>query len=160
MHALREADHGQGLGSPFLTLRAVDFRVQRRQFRVLERRSASQQIEALENESNLLIADQGQGLFVVPRNIGPFEEIAAGTRLVETTEYVHERGFAASARAHDCHKFAAMDPQTDTAQGMHTGFTKFVVFMNLLNANNRGVGRTRFGSVDLVGRRHGMNEVS
>ena len=51
----------------------IDLRVQRGQFRVFKRCGPGQQIEALKNKSNLLIANQRQGLLIVLGNINPFK---------------------------------------------------------------------------------------
>src|ERR1700688_1561447 len=75
LRAIREAHHGQRIGSSLAALGLVNSRVQRWQFHIFERRGSRQQVESLKDESNFLVANQRERFFVVLRNIGIFEQV-------------------------------------------------------------------------------------
>jgi len=83
------------------------------QLRVFQSSGTGEQVEALENETDLLVADVGELVAVELGNIDPVEQIAAARRTVEAAEQVHERGLAGAARSHERHEFAAVDLDRD-----------------------------------------------
>src|SRR5207253_372914 len=64
-------------------------------------------------------------------------QVSTGARPVETTEDVHEGGFAAAAGAHDGHEVAALDRHVDAAQRVHARFAELVVFVNVVRDEDR-----------------------
>jgi hypothetical protein len=62
------------------------FTVEERQLYILERRGARQEIKALENETELAIANVGQLVAVETRNIEAIEQVAAAGRAIEAAE--------------------------------------------------------------------------
>jgi hypothetical protein len=154
LRAVSQTHHRQRLGSTFLTLSFVDLCVQGRQFRILQRRRARQEIKPLENKPELLIPNQCQRSFVMLGNIDPFEQILSGAGTIQAPEYVHEGGFAASARAHDGQEFPALNLQTHSTQGVHTCFAQFVILVHVFHPYDRARRSCRGPSFDLVGRWH------
>ena len=71
-------------------------------------RKCGEQIEALENEADLAVANVGQLIAVEPGNIDAIEQIAPAGRAIEAAEHVHHRRFSRAARAHDRDEFAAL----------------------------------------------------
>ena len=134
--AVRQADQRQRLHSPFVPFLFADLGIERGQFRVFQCRGARQQIESLKNKSDFLIADKCQRPLVVLQNVNAFQQIAPGTGPVQAPENIHERGFPAAARAHHGHKLAALHFDAHAAQRVHARFAQFVIFVNILNAND------------------------
>ena len=76
---------------------ARDARVEQRQLDVLERGRARQQVEALEHEADLLVADMRQLRVSSAATSRPSSRYALG-RLIEAAEQVHERRLARARR--------------------------------------------------------------
>src|SRR6266849_5046095 len=57
-----KTDQCQRFSRTFFALRLIDLGVQHRELCILQRRRPGQQIETLEDKSNLLVSNQGQGL--------------------------------------------------------------------------------------------------
>ena len=93
--------------------------VKHRQLDVFQRGGAREQVEALEDEADLLVADVGQLVAVERRNVHAVQQIIAAGRAVEAADHVHQRGFARAAGAHEGDKFAGQDFQRHAAHGMH-----------------------------------------
>src|SRR5262249_14423491 len=78
-----------------------------------------QQVEGLEDEPDLPVAEPGLRVDVEARDVLPVEAVAAFTRPIEQAEHVHERRLARARRAHDGHELAALDPQRDAVERAH-----------------------------------------
>jgi hypothetical protein len=65
--------------------------VNQRQFRILARRCACQEIETLKHETELPIANLCELIAIEARNVCIVEKIVTGARPVETAKNVHER---------------------------------------------------------------------
>src|SRR6184192_3005531 len=102
-----------------------------------QRRGARQQVESLENKSDFLVPNLRQRPLVVLRDVDSFQQIPPRTRPVQAPQHIHERRFPASARSHDGHKFAALNFQAHSAQGVHACFAQLVIFVNIFHANDR-----------------------
>src|SRR6266850_1083194 len=126
----------------------------RGQLGILQRGRTRQQIKPLENKPELLIPNQCQHLFAMLGNIDPLQQILSGAGTIQASEYVHERGFAAPAGAHDGQKFPALNLQTHSTQRVHACFAQFVVLVNVFDLYDRARRRCGYPSVDLVGRLH------
>jgi hypothetical protein len=136
--AFGEANHCESIGGTFLAFGLIDFGVEGGKFGVFERGGARKQIEALKDEADFLVADEGERFFVVPRNVGSFEKVTTGTGTIETAEHVHEGGLAAAACAHDGHEFAPRDAEAYTTQSVYACFAQVVVFVDVFDADHRG----------------------
>src|SRR5262249_14673992 len=120
-------------------------RVKHREFGILQSGRASEKIEALKHEPDLLISDSCQLLLAQPRHVGAFEPVLARRRLVEAAENIHERRFSAAAGSHDGNEVASIDTHTDSAQGVDFRLPKRVRLANIANFHNR------CASVDAMG---------
>jgi hypothetical protein len=54
-----------------------------------------------------------------------------GGRSIETTEKIHQRGFPGTARAHQRHKFAALNLKRNAAHGVHFHFACAICFVDI-----------------------------
>src|SRR2546425_10957429 len=77
-------------------LRAAALRVEQRQFHVLEGCRPRQEVEALKNESNLLVADRGQLIVRQTGDVAAVQLIGAGGRTIEAAEDMHQGRLARS----------------------------------------------------------------
>src|SRR6185436_13164111 len=105
---------------PFPLIAAADTgaTVEHRQFDVLERGGAGEQVEALENKSELLVAQVGEFVTVQLADIDTVEQETPAGWTVETAEGVHHRALAGSACSHDGDKLSGLDGQRDTPHGV------------------------------------------
>ena len=113
--AAGEADpleRGAGAAGAFAR-REAEVAVEQRQLDVLGRPRPRQQVEALEDEADLGVADLGPLVAVEPRDVDAVEPVAARGRPVEAADDVHQRRLARAGRAHDGHELAARDRQAD-----------------------------------------------
>src|SRR5881394_744371 len=100
--AVREAharEHALGLG---LALGEAQAAIDQRLHHVLERRCARQQVEVLEDEADLLVADVGERILVEPAHVVAVQHVATRSGRVETADDVHQRRLA-RARGADEH---------------------------------------------------------
>ena len=98
---------------------AGDARVDEGQLHVGQRRRAWEQVEALEDEADLAVANFGQAIIVHLAHVLSVEQIHAAGRHIQRPQDVHQGRFAGAGRAHDGHHLAGVDLQRDAAQGMH-----------------------------------------
>ena len=98
---------------------AAAVRVEQRQLDVLERRGARQQVEALEHEPDLRVADARQLVVRQLRHVAAVQQIAAARRPIQAAEDVHERRLARARRPDDGHELAGGDVERDAAEGVH-----------------------------------------
>ena len=95
----------------------------------------------MKNEPDFAIANRGQLVVVHFRDILAVELVAAGARGIEAAEHVHERRFAAAARAHDGEVFVAMNLQRDTAQRVDDFLAHHVFLGDVLDVDDDRTGR-------------------
>jgi hypothetical protein len=108
-------------------------RIQQRHLDVLHRRRPRQQIEALEDEPDLRIANVRQLIARQLRDIAPVQHERARRRTIETAEDVHHRRFPRSRRPRDRDKLSRLDLERDPAQRMHGVLAERVGLGELLN---------------------------
>src|SRR5690606_2973437 len=86
---------------------------------VLQRTGARQQVEALEDEAELPVADVGE--LVLAQSVDPLavQDVRPRGRPVQAADDVHHRGLAGAGRAHDRDHLARLDEQVHTAQRVH-----------------------------------------
>ena len=92
--------------------------VDQRQLHVVQRRGARQQVEGLEDEADLLVADARQLVVVHLADLLAVQEVGALRRRVEAADQVHQRRLARARRPHDGDVLAALDGDGDAAQGV------------------------------------------
>src|SRR3954469_2763320 len=117
-HARAEAHLLQGPARPLLPLGAREAGVDQRQLDVVQGVGAGEQVEGLEDEADLLVADPGQLGVVELLDGGAVEDVAPGRGGVETADEVHQRRLAAARGAHDGHVLPPLDRQIDAVQGV------------------------------------------
>ena len=91
--------------------------VDERQFDVLDRRGAGEQIVALEHEAEVVAPEQRALIAGQPGDIDAVETVAAGGRPVEAADDVHGGGLAGARGPHDGDELAARDRQIDAGKG-------------------------------------------
>ena len=92
-------------------------RVDQGQLHVLQSGGAGQQIEGLEDEADLLVADLGQVIIGHGGRQLAVQFIGAMGRRVQAADDVHHGGFAGSRRTHDGHVLPSSDLHGDAIQG-------------------------------------------
>ena len=116
--ALRQTDplqHALGLG---LALPEAQATIDQRLHDVLERRCARQQVEALEDEADLLIADVGELVFVEPVHVALIEHVTSTGRRIETADDVHQRRLARARRADEHDLLVVIDREIKCVDGL------------------------------------------
>src|SRR6266566_5246202 len=89
--------------------------VKERQLDVLTGGCSRQQIEALKNETEFVVANVGQLIAIERGNIGVIQNVATRSRSIETTDNVHERRFSRTTRAHQRDELAALNLERNAA---------------------------------------------
>ena len=105
--------------------------IKQRQLDVLPRRCARQEIKILEDEAEFAIANIGEPITIKVRNIGAIQNVMTRGRSIETTEKIHQRGFPGTARAHQRHKFAALNLKRNAAHGVDFHFACAICFVDI-----------------------------
>ena len=98
-----------------------------------------QQVEALEDEADLVAAQHGQLIVVHGGDVGTVEHDMTARGRVESGERVHERGLAGAGRAHDRGEPPLLEPHIDAAQRMHRVFAMPVVLDQVDRLDGDGV---------------------
>src|SRR5262249_9905093 len=93
-------------------------RVDERELDVVQGSGARQQVEGLEDEADLLVANPRELVVVHRRDLLVVQEVAPLGRRIETADEVHQRGLARARRAHDRDVFAPFDLDGDPAKRM------------------------------------------
>ena len=94
---------------------------------VLLGREHRQQIEALEDETDVVAAQQRELLVVELRQVAPLEHDAAAGGRVQTAHHMHQRRFSGSGRSHNRREPALLELHVDIFQRMHQAFTRAIV---------------------------------
>jgi hypothetical protein len=106
---------------------AMHVRIAHRHRDVFECVHPRQQVEALEDEADLVQA-QARAAFGVERShVDASARVRALARRIQATEQVHQRRLARTRRPHDRDELAAPDAQVDIAQCNHFGLAAFRV---------------------------------
>src|SRR4026208_128295 len=93
-HALSQVYGLERLLRHFMSLRRADATVNQRQFDVVQRRSAREQIEGLKNETDFLVANACELVVVHLRDVLAVEPVFTLRRSIETADQVHQRRLA------------------------------------------------------------------
>lgn len=149
LRAVGEADALERLEGALAALVGVHARVEKRQLDVLPDRRARQEVEGLEDEAELLIADARQCLRGHRGHVFAVEPVAALRRRVEAAEDVHQGGLAGAGRADDRDELAAIDPHVHAAQRLHRVLAGVVHLAHALQLDEGLVGLQRRGRLGL-----------
>ena len=90
--------------------------IEQRQLDVLGHAELVDEIEALEDETDVLLAYDAALRLGVLRDILVKEEVVAVARIIEQADDIEQRGFATARRAHHRHKVALVDFDVDAIQ--------------------------------------------
>ena len=99
----------ENLGHALLALRCADAQVAKRQLHVFVDIELVDQVEALEYEADVALAELGAVLLLEPADLLAEQLVASARGVIEQSEDVQERGLAAAGRAHDGDEFAVLD---------------------------------------------------
>ncbi len=88
------------------------------QLDVVERGGAGEEVEGLEDEADLLVADAGEFVVVELGDVVAVEPVAALRGGVEAADEVHQRGFAGAGGAHDGDVLVVADAEVDAAESV------------------------------------------
>ena len=90
-----------------------------RQHDVLRRGQRRQQVERLEDEADLVAAQQGERLVLQRRDLGVADVDLPGGRPVEAGQHVQQRRLAGAGRAHDRGELTGGEADADVVQRVH-----------------------------------------
>jgi len=122
-------------------------RVNQRQLDVVEGTGARQQVEGLEHEPDLFVADPRQFIVGQIAHLLTVEPVFAPRRRVEAADEVHERRFPRTRRAHDGHELVALHLDLDAAQRVHHLAAHVVVARQLVREDD-GIGQRRVAGAE------------
>ncbi len=118
-------------------LGAVQAGVGERQFDVGERGGAGDEVEGLEDEAELAVAQVGELVLVEVVGVGAVDQVAPAGGDVEAAKDVHQRALAAAGAAHDRDEVAALDAQRDAAQRWHADRADRVGLADVADVDDR-----------------------
>ena len=95
-----------------------------------------EQLELLEDEADALVADVRQLVGVHPRDVLAGEEVAAGGRVVEAADDVHQRRLARPRGTDHGDEVALVDGEADAVQRPHLGVAAAVDLGDLLETED------------------------
>jgi hypothetical protein len=93
--------------------------VEQRQLHVIERGRAREQVEALKDESDFLVAHRGKLVLGHPGHVFAVQEILSARRAIKAPEDVHQRGLAGARRTSHRDELARFDVEVAAPQGAH-----------------------------------------
>ncbi len=93
--------------------------IDQRQLHVVQRRGARQQVEGLEDEANLLVADARQLVIVELADQLSVQPVVAFAGSVKAANQIHQCGFARTRRSHDGDILVALNADAHAAQRVH-----------------------------------------
>jgi hypothetical protein len=99
--------------------------------------SPGQQVEALEHETDLAVADIGQLVVAHPGHVLAVEFVAAVAGRIQAAQQIHQGGFAGTRGSHDGQVFAAFDLHGNSAQRMHRLGAHHVAAGQVLDSDER-----------------------
>jgi hypothetical protein len=123
------------------SLRRGDAGVDQRQLDVLEHVGARDEVEGLEDEADLLVADVGQRVVVETRDVDAVDQVAARSRHVEAADEVHHRRLARPRRSHDRDVLVVRDGERNAAERLHQDPLEVVGLHHLVQRERRELRR-------------------
>ena len=129
-HAVAEPHFFQSFFCQFPAIAAAAGAIEQGDFHVVQYREVVDEVETLENEANLLIADTSQLLVFVALQLAIVDGHFTFGRLVKQTHDVEQSTFATARRAHDGYKLPFLDVYIDVVQGQGFNGTGAVHFFD------------------------------
>ena len=117
VHAVLKADYGQRLFRALPSLAVAG--IEQRHFHLLQRRHSRQQIERLEDEPDLAVADGGQRVVGQVADQLAVEEVAPRRGRIQASQQIEQGRLTRTRMAHDGDHLAFADVERDAAQGVH-----------------------------------------
>ena len=123
-----QADTLERLAGPFAALAGGDPPgIDHRQFDILQRRRPRQEVEVLEHEAEVAVADRSALILGERHHLPVVEPVASGTGAVEAAERVHERRLPRPRRADEGDILPALDRQRHPLEGLDADRAEVVV---------------------------------
>ena len=144
-----QPDPGQRLHRPLPALGLVDPGVTQRQLDIAPGRHRGQQVELLEDEPDLLVADLGQLGLGHLRDVRAVQLVVPARRVVQATQDVHQRRLPRPRRPHDRHVVTRLDIQRDAPQRVHLTRIRAVDLRDVLHGQDRRPGQDGLGQLGL-----------
>ena len=98
---------------------------------------ARQQVEVLEHEADLAVAQFGELVGVQLSDIAPLQDVAAAVGYVQAAEDVHQGRLAGTRWPHDRDELAGLHGQVDAAQGVHVDAVQRVGLVQFADFDDR-----------------------
>ena len=121
VHAISETDARQQFLRTCRHVRLWLARETQRQQHILKHGEARQQVETLEDETDLAVAHGTDRFIVQRRHLDTVEHIRARVRLVEAAEHVQQRRLARARGTGDRDEFARSNMQRHAVEGAYVG---------------------------------------
>src|SRR5258707_1312862 len=138
IEAIAQADAGERFGGAIAAISRGDALVEHGQLHVLDGAGAREQVEALEDEADLLAAQPRALIAREAADVAAVEEIGAARRPIEAADQVHEGALAGAGRAHHRHELALADGERDAAQSAYLDVAHHVHFLEVARLDDRG----------------------
>ncbi|MPN17680.1 hypothetical protein SDC9_165035 [bioreactor metagenome] len=103
----------------FFPLAEMEALIDQRELHVGKCAHAREQVEVLEDETDLLVSDFRQFFFGILLNRLSIEDIFAAIRHIKTADDVHQGALSAAGRANNAYKFTFADGQVRAVQRAH-----------------------------------------
>lgn len=114
-----------------------DAAIDQGQLQILDRRGALEEIESLENEADVIAAENGAVIAAQGPDIDAVKEIMTRSWRVQRSQYIHAGGFSRTRRPEDRNEFTGTDGKVHAGQRMHGGFARAVGLADLLELDER-----------------------
>ncbi len=137
-------EHGDGALRPRGPADAVA--VAKRERRVLDDVHPREQIEVLEDETHLAVANPRESPAAQLRDRLAVQPVLAGRGRVEATDDVHQRGLARAGGAHDGDILALPDDEVDAPQRIDLDLSQVVDLVDPLGPDDRRPAVTRLAA--------------
>src|SRR5437016_10033757 len=155
VHPVAQPDAGERPGGLLAPLARRLPRVDQRQLHVVERRRTRQQVEGLEDESDLLVADAGQLVIGQIAHLLPVQPVFARRGCVQAADQVHERRLARTRRPHHRDVSVLADLQAPAPHGAHHLASPVGVARELVGQDH-DVGQRRVARPERLQGRHAV----
>ncbi len=118
-HAVLEPHACQRVSGQLPALAPAHPGVDQGQLDVVQRRGPREQVERLEHEADLLVADPRELVVAQFRDPVAVEPVFAAGRAVQAADHVHEGGLPRARRAHDGDELVLPDDEIHAAERVH-----------------------------------------
>src|ERR1017187_2170328 len=139
VHAGFQIDLAHGYFGALQALGAGHAGVDQGKFHVVQRGGAGQQVEGLEDEADLPVADARQlvvGHLADQVAVDVVQALGGG---IEAADQVHEGGFTGTGRSHDGDVFAAFDFDIDAGDGVENLFAHHIGLPEIVGADDNTI---------------------